>query len=531
MRKNRILAIGALAALAICSSSCQKDNGQGLFGHKGEIRIQTGTSATKASTMVSPSAEQLLMNMPFVTETGDTLCLMVTVSDMPEAMMPEGQLTKGAVITTDNLAEKYESFKTTIYKGGSLYTDDQGKSVNGKEVGIYEGEWTIDGAPYHWPHTKSDVIDFCSYAPISGAGVSNIAWSLGETKTVSFDYANTPAGLVEGAYHDAENQKDIIFAINSRCENDNNGIADIVFSHALVGVQFIKGDIQDCYLNTVTLKNFYSKGKSVGTLTPKTGKEDYLSFAWSDQDVPKDYSQSFTGAKNVNTIADKGSLDPTEDASYTFMMVPQELDSEATVEIVLHYGGASYQTLSVNLGSITDAEAGEGNAALLKDWSAYAGKIIRIRINRADIAVAVDEEFSDAIKSNVGAKNTGGKIEFVRMSVEANWVDEDLNIHETCDFRSDAANLVDYLASGCNWKYNAADGFYYYSKAIVPGAVTQGKIFGSYTTPDAPEEGLHLEMSVIVQGVEYDKDCAKAKAAWGIGDGYLTSEIEVEAAK
>ena len=510
----------------LCALSCQKEYEPGSSENAQVIKIEQGfVNPTKSTMDVSgPAKEEVLFNIPVITPGGDTLSLVASISDMPEETCFQSAETKAAVVTTENIASKYGSFVSSVYRSGSLYTDDLGKTMENVSVSHSEAEgWTLVGAPYHWPSNENEVLTFCSYSPVNYSSVSNVAWN--GTNQVTFSYANAPLGVgQDNACHDAENQKDILFAINAQSCADNGGVAKINFSHALTGVRFIKGDIQDCYLQGVKLANFKSEGTAVGTLN--TGKD--LDFVWTPSGTLKNFCQTFTGAVNVNTLADKASMDPTTDGNYTFLMVPQVLDASASVEITLNYGGSSYQNLSVNLGSITAEQAGTAaNAEKLKDWSTYAGKIITIRINRADLAVAVDETFADGVKLNVGAKNTGGKTEFVRAAIVANWVDADGNICETCDFVNGTYNLVEYLKPGCNWTLNTADGFYYYSKAIVPGAVTIGKIFTSYTAPAAPEDGLHLEMAVIVQGVEYDSACAKAMAAWGISSGFITSEIEV----
>lgn len=509
--------------MLMCAVSCQKENGQENVIKGKEIKIEQGTVLPTKSTPGSAVAEEVLFTIPVVTENGDTLSLVASISDMTDTPAPQTCLTKGAPVTTENLGDMYKSFETTVYKGGSLYTDELGNTMDKVTVTYGTEGWSLVGAPYRWPDETTDLV-FCSYAPISAAGVSGLSWNNG-TK-VTFNYVNTPSGPdTSGDSHDAENQTDIIFAINEQNVKDHDGTALINFSHALVGVKFIKGDIEKCTLQKVTLNNFYSQGSAEGTLNT----DGNLDFEWTGLSGLKNYTQSFTGALSFDQLADKALIDPTDDGKYTFLMVPQLLDADASVGIYLHYGGSSDQYLSVNLGSITAEQAGsEANVDKLKDWSAYAGKVITIRINRADLAVAVDETFDGSVKANVGAKNTGGKIEFVRATIVANWVDEDGNICENCDFVHDGDNLAGYLSSGCNWEYNPSDGFYYYSKAIVPGAVTQGKIFTSYTTPEAPEDGLHLEMAVVVQGVEYDSSCAKAKASWSVPDGYLTSEIEYE---
>lgn len=520
--KKHLSNIICILGVALSVLSCQQEDAKEHSKKNREIAIREGVQEVVTKSSSAYNSEEILFSIPVFTDNGDTLSIVASLCDMEEDFAAESAVTKAAPITTENLPTKYGKFKTTVFtSAGAQYTDDLGKTMNNIEVSYGSDEWTLAGAPYRWPASATEDIIFCSYSPLgSDTGVSNLNWNSGNKVTFDYKYDHIDAS----PNCDASNQKDIIFAINSQNRTDHDGYAHINFSHALVGVKFIKGDIENCELSSVTLNNFYSKGSAEGTPVSDTD----LEFVWKNQAVPQSYSQTFTGAKNVDELADKASLDPTEDESYTFMMIPQKLTADASVSISLKYGTSSYQTITVNLGSITDDVAGTGNAAKLKDWSTYAGKILKIRVNRGDLAVDVDESFEDggSVKADVGAKNTGGKIEFVRACIVANWVDEDGNIHATCDFENDNVNLVDYLKSGCNWVHAPGDRFYYYEKAILPGAVTKGKIFTSYTEPEAPEEGLHLEMTVIVQGVEYDSSCAKAIVAWGLSDDILTSEIE-----
>lgn len=366
MRKTITTIFCALSVL-LCAVSCQKENGMEEPAKDDTIKIKIGeVEETKSAPGVK--TEELLFSMPIATEEGETLVLQAFISEMPDAFQSEAALTKGAVVTTENLSSLYGSFTTSVFKNGVQYTDDQGKSMSSVTVSRSTGEWALVGEPYHWPVDDTEII-FCSSAPIGDARVSGINWNGGST--LSFNYNDTPAG----AGNDAKNQKDLIFGINAQKESDHAQYAWINFSHALVGVKFIKGDIDNCTVKSIALSNFKSAGTATGT--PGNNK---VAFAWSNQSTLKTYSQTFN--KTVTGLDDKASLDPTTDGSCTFMMMPQVLDASATLKVVVDDSGTEHVIL-VNLGSITAEQAGNAtNAGKLKDWSSYAGQIITFRISR-----------------------------------------------------------------------------------------------------------------------------------------------------
>ena len=366
MRKIYTIIFYALFIL-LCAVSCLKDNGMENPSKDGAIKMKVGEVVeTKSASNVK--AEEMLLSIPVVTNGGDTLALQAFISEMPDASQIEAVQTKGAIVTTENIASLYGSFSTSVFKSGASYTDYQGKSMNNVTVSRSTGEWELVDSPYHWPEDGSE-ITFCSSAPIGDARVSGINWNGGSTLT--FNYNDTPAG----AGNDAKNQKDLIFGINAQKESDHAQYAWINFSHALVGVKFIKGDIDNCTVKSIVLSNFKSAGTATGT--PGNNK---VAFTWSNQSTLKNYSQTFN--KTVTGLADKASLDPTTDGSCTFLMMPQDLDASATLKVVVDDNGTEHVIL-VNLGSITDEQAGNAtNAAKLKDWSSYAGQIITFRISR-----------------------------------------------------------------------------------------------------------------------------------------------------
>ena len=503
--KRRINITSAALAVLVCAASCQKDGSQIFTRNSREMSVTvSGGSATVKS--ASPLNHEKLYSMPFVTDNGDTLSLDVFISDMPEEMSSP-VMTKGQIITTENIPAAYGSFMTSVFKDGEAYTDViSGNTMTDVTVTYGEGKWTFVGGPYYWPH--EDDLTFCSSAPATlPDGVTSLSWNSGAK--VTFDYTDTPAG----AGHDAENQKDILFAIDTQNRTDHDNVAQIKFFHALTAVKFIKGDLKDCTVETVSLNNFKSNGTAEGTVSG-----NLLAFTWKDQDTPENYIQTYS--TDVNSLAEKASLDPTANGDYTFMMIPQALDANASLDVLLRFASYS-QTISVNLGSITAEQAGsEGNAARLKDWSTYAGKVITIMISMGDIDVSIDDEITDAnVKQNLVIENTGGVTEYIRAVIVANWFDENGNI--VAPWFDDASHTGFVDLPGAGWTLGN-DGYYYYANPVAPSQRPSIPLFQTYTPPTPPVSGAHLEMKIATQAVVRDDQKKCVESAWGsTAAGYL----------
>lgn len=507
--------------MLLCAVSCQKESGLGKTGKGREIKVKLGMDQITKSG--EDPAEEFLFAVPFVTDSGQELSLEAFISDIPEGF--QGYATKGAPVTTDNLASLYGSFKTTVYKGDDVYTDPMSQKTmsNIEVIGDEYGYWFLDEGPYYWPEEEDEELIFCSSAPISAASVSNIAWDNGTELT--FDYTNTPGGTG----NDAKAQKDLIFGINANSRTSHTDghevFAWINFSHALTAVKFIRGEIENCTINTVTMKNFYGAGSASAVINTTAGDDRGLKFTWTPSGALKTYVQTFGNeigeAGESGAVALNGTLDPSDDESCTFMMIPQELPATATIEISLTVGSTT-RTVSLNLGSITEEQAGSAaNAAKLKDWSTYAGKVITMKVNTSSIAsVSIEDQVdvNTGVKSNLVITNTGTVQEYIRASIQGNWFTNNGMIvapwyYDTADptaYGFDDTLPTGETGSGDRWIYK--DGFYYYTGAVSPGQATGTQLFQTFTAGSAPAFGCHLELAIMAQAVKYvaGEDCWEA---------------------
>lgn len=530
---NALRAVTALCMLMLSISACQPDGPMSIRGPR-KIGIQVqGNDFTKAG--MAASDEQLIYSIPLESEGNEKLVLSVYLSDLDEGN-PE---TKGTPIYTSNIGtvSGYESFSTSVWKDGASYTDPAGQSMASVSATYdsTEEEWDFAGGPYYWPEDGSD-ITFCSKAPVSVNGaISDLSWDL-TTKTASFSYAQ-PAADTEEPYMDASKQQDILLAIDTWNKNSNvrskESYAKIHFYHALTAVRFTRGkELNDCKILDVVMENFLSSGDAV--FDPSL--EPY--YTWANQDNKTTFRQTFNSeiGSSVERADDTavpptsgGSLDPTvrdtdpnNDGQYTFMMVPQELPSDAKILI---YVEGRIHPIEMAIGSLptdTGDTVTDTNNSRMKDWTGYAGKVITFRVESEKmdmVRVAVDDKVTGQVKSNVQTANTGRNGVYMRVALIANCLNKDGAIVNPCKI-GDSEHLgnIKYEGDGTfvlpsewdnYWYFNETDGFYYY-KYVVPSQFrTSIDLFTSFTVKPGlivgTGEGANVygvKFDIVVQGID-----------------------------
>ena len=490
----------------LCLTSCQNDNdGVIKSGDKGKIGILVEEIRTKSPEDLPE--QELLFSVPVILDNGDTLGLKVFISDR----VSDEVLTKGAPATTATLGPIYGNFVTNVYKDGSIYQDPfSQKQMSNVTVQYNSGPWTLVGGPYYWPENGDD-ITFCSYAPKTIAGLTNLNWNSGQS--LSFKYSLPAPDSAGGVSFDAENQPDILFAMDTQNKNsrikEGESYADIHFTHALTGVRFIRGDIEDCTIQDIKLIGFYDSGSAVATIENGT----ITGYTWSTQGASlKDYTQTFNNFLD-NTIPHQdnsaqitgGSLDPTSDQSYTFMMIPQLLADGAAIEI----------TIKERLHPIRVDLTETGIDPKILDWRTYAGKMITISLDSSfdgeHLDVAIDDTCEANVKYDPVITNTVdvGVDAYIRVAIVANWVKESGEViypYAVGNLSSDS-HFTGFDSS--KWVYNG--GFYYYKYQLPVGESV--KLFTKFTAPAPGDSDYpstipdidHMVMTLVVQGVDVRK--------------------------
>lgn len=187
--------------------------------------------------------------------------------------------------------------------------------------------WSSDRI-YYWP--DGERLDFYAYAPYSYT-YDNDKRPLGSLKfndtkgEVSFSY-ETPKS---SASNDATLQPDLLFAYASHSletTDNKSGIVPLEFSHALSAIKFVAKDITAGTIKSISIQKVYGEGDCIGY----PANNDYK---WEVSGQTTSFSQTFnvkvsdqqTGTQQITDI----------DPATTFMMIPQELGENATLEVII----------------------------------------------------------------------------------------------------------------------------------------------------------------------------------------------------
>ena len=296
MKRYLILLIPALVLLGSCER--EKNLKDGAFSGKVSIipnRVTTrgaadGSTAGRNLTLQGGGAETLR-----VKET-------VRRSDAPA--------TRGAVITTETVAEAYPSMTVAAYSGGEL-VDGEVKTFSFDGSSKYVGHYTDDP----W---ANGAVDFFM---LMGSGVTPTGYSSG---SFSFSYSS-PAT--------AASQEDILFSSRAALtkstydseESAHEG-ASALFCHALTGIEFaLDNESETTSITSITVKGLYGEG----TCTYTAGGETP---AWSTSGS----RTSFTESAN-----------PTGDA---FWFIPQAITSDLLLDITYTCDGVTETRTDLRFG-------------------------------------------------------------------------------------------------------------------------------------------------------------------------------------
>lgn len=423
---------------------------------------ETSGEASGAEFVLKDAAGSL--SIPMVCEVTEGIC-----ADAAPA------LTRGTLVNTSGddyktlseFTQTVTEFIAGAYDGGGTQKASQTVTWSGSA-------WEATPTAY-WP--QNTALSFLAYANLPGEQTATIA-STGVTT-----FHTVPATASE--------QTDILFG-NYSGNGGNTGTAEIRFDHPLTAVIFKLGGIDEEYaIQSISLSGVAESGiakKVPDGIITWTGVDTY------------DYTVSQSDDSGLSVDA------TTSVIGEPFLIIPQNLaDNNVTVTVTF--------TNDVILEAIINSG----------EWKAGYTNTYTFSMIEESLEVQVKEDFNGTVKGNLGAKNTGNATEFIRALIVTNWVDDAGRIVSSVDFTTNGT-ITGYLEDGCNWVKHT-DGYYYYTKAVKGGSTTEGKIFTSYAPPSSPANVLQLEMTVVVQCVEYDSSCAKAKSAWG-DDIPLSGTIE-----
>lgn len=402
----------------------------------------------------------------------------------------EWQATRGISVNEANIQSVYaDNVGVTAFLAGegSEYIPQQTLF----QPNVSDNLWHTSDR-YYWPENGS--LTFWAWAPLNlpaGQGSGFTPAFSDEGNVMSFNYSMQAPDPVAKA--DALAQPDLVIARTNADRNTQNGGVTLTFSHPLASIIFTAGDVRDGIIRSISLKNIKGSGECVF---------DGNSFTWAASGSLQTYTQTFDAAVNEGQSGQPVTLAGEPLGKRTFMVIPQELGTDAAIEVVFD-DGTEVTTLSHPLSSTV--------------WAAGRSYNYRISLTPAypdGYGISVEEIFNGYIKSHVSMKNNTDKNLYIRAAIVANWVDAEGNIVAPCDIHREGVMIdLNILSIGGRWTRHS-DGFLYYKKAIRPGRSTWN-LFTSYVPGLPPVPGSRLEMTILVQGVEYDRNMKLAEMAWG----------------
>lgn len=369
--------------------------------------------------------------------------------------------------------------------------------------------------------------------------------------SIQFDYTDPTATTTVGGrptiVNGATNQKDILFTSKEISKpatggNQNN----ILMYHALTAVKFKVGNVDEgieTVINSITLKGITANGHC--TIVPNYGDSNtsagdnpsnaggaeatksYKCATWTDLASPLvvDYTQNFNGKTDYTTensnFGDSfyaGTTDEknlvTADGSEVLLMVPQTLNN---VEIVVDFSLKAKKT-GVLVGTYSRS------VKLSSTWKAGELHTYTLTVNKVSVSVTDSMDNNKEVKSALSTSNSGNVTAYLRATYAIAWY---------YGYGDDAICVASWHGHGKftylggpddqngykNTWMKGSDGYYYYVNPVLPGRPTQFPLFTTFSAASITEEPVfpnsHLEMKILLQGVQFDESKQKVTAAWG----------------
>ena len=420
------MAMAVIAAAMLSSCEKEKDfNGLTPLGEN-DIAFVINNTGTRSMEAVSETSVQTGVSIEAGrTSAGDAYFLEETIEELNPTLD-----TRGTPAYTVNLG--------TLYKTMGVYADGNFGDASFEVMDMYENPKGGDGWRYHhnydgspWPTNKDAVVDFYLNMPASPTGVNITDRS---NKQIEFAYSSPLTGA---------DQQDILFAQTSISKNQHDGYlpkgAPVMMYHALTGVKFRTGHLNDNPTKTIITKVVIKGLKSSGTAT-FTGSD----FNWNVGNTTANFTQTFTNQAwsadpgvdgtvgtegNIvwnddlsttnwtSAAADKNLNDA--DGSLTFWFIPQEIDENVTMEVTFRVKTEDTQEGQEITHEIAFGEKLNEGRTENVFWK--PGQLRTYTLKPYDVAVRIFDNMVGLKKSNLHVTNTGNVDEYVRMMVIGNW--------------------------------------------------------------------------------------------------------------
>ena len=541
----------AVCLLSACEDVIGGGSGTDFDENTVAFTIGGNSSVTRGAAMQTVVAPHNVFDLPGEADEEPDFCLVETVTDMDEEAYDAVGTTRGTPVYTENFASLYGTdLYGTAYKtqtGTAQLTDVWGSYLeNGGTVNFKPVEGTSNTYAYDysrgqkvnlaWP--EDNKLLYFLQAPY--ATTSELNPEFYADGHIEFDYTD-PTTPVSGVItNGAAAQKDFLFTSKVMEKDTKDTKNHVLLYHALTGVKFKFGNVDQevkTEITKVTIKGIKanghctikpsygesntSAGENPSNVTGASGTKSSSCSTWgkhsSSTDLVVDYSQTFSGLVDY-TNGDGGNsnygdsfYDGTSnlnnfgkaDGSEILMMIPQVVtDVVLTVDFTIN--GKPFQR----------------SVKLKGEWKAGELHTYTLTVNKVDVSVDDNMNEAKTMKSGVVTANTGNVTAYLRAAYSVAW------------FYGHGDDAIAVAAWGGHGKFTTGDndglsakwikgedGFYYYPYPVMPGRPTQHALFTTFTAPktteEAPFPGGYLDMMILLQGVQYDSDMAKVKAAWG----------------
>jgi hypothetical protein len=413
--------------LAAVLTSCVKEQFPSEITPLGENAVAFVLGGTSTKSADALQAQETGLSFPAgMDDQGNKYYLQETVETLNPTLA-----TKGTPAYTKNVGKLYTTME--VYAdGGDFDTtpvtfearDMYDSPIEGKGQGW---RYSYDYGSNLWPADDTPV-DFYLNMPASPTGVSITDRS---NKQITFDYSSPLTGAA---------QQDILFAQTSISKSQHDGYlpngAPVMMYHALTGVKFRTGHLNDNATKTIITKVVIKGLKSTGSAT-FTGSD----FEWDVDKTTANFSQEFTnqpwsaeagvdgtvtytsGENNkfgdtwYAAAADKNLND--EDGSLTFWFIPQEIDENVTMEVTFRVKTKDTQDGEEITHEIAFGEKLKAGRTDKLVWE--AGQLRTYTLKPYDVAVKIVDKMEGLKKSDLHVTNTGNVDEYVRIMVIGNW--------------------------------------------------------------------------------------------------------------
>lgn len=546
-----VLLFLAVLSLTGCKEETYEEGS--YSGNVVSFTIGNDATATKAT---GSCGETQVASYAIEDVNGNELILVETVSNADNLYSTNSAETKGTPVYTENFDSLYgeqvyaTAFAPVTASPKSKLTDVWGSYLeNGGTVNLKKTDTNTYSYDYSkgqtvnlaWPDS-GELLYFIQAPYTTTNALSPVFYSDG---SIEFDYTDPTAPTTVGGrptiVNGASAQKDILFTSKTISRPADGGIechSNILMYHALTAVKFKAGNVDmevETKITKVTFKGIKANGHCTvnpnygdantsaggnpsngngGAATKSSGCSVWTSLA---TDLVVDYSQSFDGTVNYTgenshfgesfykDDTELKNLGSTTDGSEILLMVPQTLTN---VEVIVDF--------TINGRPFSRSVKMSG------DWKAGELHTYTLTVNKVDVQITDEMNESLTQKRNVSTINSGNVTAYLRATYALAWY---------YGYGDDAICVAAYQGGTTGFRtgdnqgqlsqrwIKGSDGFYYYPWPVAPGRTTGYQLFTSFTAPSAsqtgPFVGSHLEMNILLQGVQYDENKEKVSAAWG----------------